>query len=1588
MVGVTETCRIPQDVWKKIEELQTDYKEEEITLKGYVKRLHSLIDTHLMEADREDIAQLEKRLKDADITEGTYFKKLEKLLESSLELAANNDKIITENKEMLQNSISSAKQKLSMFAYKESSKNSSNAIADTNKKIKVEKKLESSGQENKEDMNVHEKEHENNGQENNEEEMKEYESNGQEIKEDINIDEEKYENDDQENNEEELGEYDSNEEKRVETNGIKKEEEEMDTEDVAPSPPPQKKQTKGRTSRRRQSHAGQRSITDIFSSSKQRTESKEGKEEEDEDKAVEPDEKKQKLEEDAKEPAKDTPPKEKPEPQKWIVNRCEICRQHLSSPDLLLYPGHPEGSVEEFIALTDQRLSLFTGNEEFIHEYDERPQHKITEFNVYDTEGHLCPFDGGLIERNVLLYFSGFLKPIYEEDPSAEGGIPTKDIGPINEWWISGFDGGEKALIGFSTSYAEYILMSPSEIYSPFVEAVKEKIYLSKLVIEFMLNDVDASYEDLLNKLETAVPPSGLRTITEDTLLRHAQFVCDQVHNFDLAGEESEDMLITTPCIRDLIRLAGITLGKRRALRRVGPKLKVVKAPKWTKATTTPLVRNLFESFFPEQIDTDKDAPPTRRTRCGVCDACQRNDCGQCKHCKDMVKFGGSGRSKQCCIDRRCPNMVVAEADDDDNEELVGISLKDGTAKPKLHRIRRHTHHVAWSGKPTITEGKRTYYNCVLINEEEYFVNDCVMVEPDDPQTPVYIARINHMWEDGMGKKHFHADWFCRGTDTVLGETADPLELFLINDCEDTLIDAIMKKVTVQYVGPPPNWKILGGIPERDEDYPVNEKDGTIYWYKMMYTPEFGRFEDLPKDYNIKATDEQKSHRYCSSCANLEKAEKRELCVLGKKLEESTQSQNRYASVTYMEDDFAVGDCVFVNPDAFQFQIKSAPVPEKEERMKNVDEEMYPEYYRKSSDHIKGSNEMTPEPFRIARILYITSKNTESAQSPSDVSVRVAKFYRPENTHRGAVASYQADMNRLYWSEEEIWITFSDVSGKCFVTFQDNLFNKTNDDLMKELPHHFYFAEAYDATRKVFVEPPLKAQNMGRLGKGKGKGKKKGKGKCFPDDSEEANFQGFKETPEVKHKLRTMDVFAGVGGLSEGFHQAGVSESKWAIEAFEPAALAYRLNFPNATVFTDDCNSLLRMVMDGNNMNNKGQRLPQKGDVEMLCGGPPCQGFSGMNRFNSRQYSLFKNSLVASYLSYCDYYRPRFFLLENVRNFVSYKCGLVLKLTLRVLVKLGYQCTFGILQAGNYGVSQTRRRAIIFAAAPGEKLPRYPESTHAFFSKQSNLSVVIDAKKYVTNCQWTESAPLRTVTVRDTMSDLPEIPNGHRKEEMSYGAEPVSHFQRLIRGNQYQPILRDHICKEMAPLVAARIEHIPRVPGSDWRDLPNIVVTLSDGKETRKLLYLHPDKKQGRSSKGAMRGVCPCAAGRACHPMDRQYNTLIPWCLPHTGNRHNHWAGLYGRLEWDGFFSTTVTNPEPMGKQVEQARVLHPEQTRVVSVRECARSQGFPDTFRFFGTILEKHRQVGNAVPPPMARALGLEIKKCILHVEYESEKL
>lgn len=1269
---------------------------------------------------------------------------------------------------------------------------------------------------------------------------------------------------------------------------------------------------------------------------------------------------------------------------KKVIERCHQCQQIIHKDEIKMFGGDSPDAVDEFVMLCDPRLSLLTGNEQEYDNYDDRPQHKLTDFSVYDKCGHLCAFDTGLIDKNIELFFSGYVKPVYDENPDKEGGVCTKKMGPINEWWISGFDGGENALIGFSTAFAEYILMRPSDEYTSFMNAVSEKICMSKVVIEFIISNPEARYEELLNKIETTVPPENCSQLTEDSLLRHAQFLVDQVESFDSAAADNEEEppLIATNCMRDLIKLAGVTLGKRRQLR--GVKVKAEKkALGPTLATTTPLVRYVFDTFFKDQIDL-KATSAQRKRRCGVCEICQQPDCGKCKACKDMVKFGGTGKAKQCCINRRCPNLAVQQADEnaesqDEDAEPLKSPLKSPLKEDRSPKLSRKGSEkivktkCKWACEPHIEKKSKKMYKSVYINNEMITVGDYVKVCPDNPTDPLYICRVTYMWEDFNGKKMFHAQWLYRSAETVLGETGDPAELFLCDDCDNNPLGSIMCKCKVQFNLPTKDWFNEGGsnVIEHDAD-----DDKEILTLQKWYDVEEGAFIDPPVEFLHNCFDE----RYCPCCDRESRKKKLNTPQLMEELEdENTDSKVYYRKFLWMEQEFAIGDCVYINPEAYKFKKRVKNDQTKSKKEETFDEETYPELYRKTKDYIKGSNVDIADPYRIGCILNIMQKKGSYGDN-TDIVLHVRKFYRPENTHKGFSGSTISDLNLLYWCDEEASVSFDYVEGKCYVVYIDDPDIDVNE-YTNGGPDRFYFTESYDPGTEEFDMPPSKARNelSGGKSSGKGKGKAKKKGSIFQQSALLTNHPVY----EKVDKLRTLDIFAGCGGLSEGLHQVGVADSRWAIE-FEPsAAQAYRLNNPGTIVFNADCNHILKLIMEGKETNESGQRLPRRGEVDLLCGGPPCQGFSGMNRFNHREYSMFKNSLVTSYLSYCDYFRPKFFILENVRNFVSFKKGMVLKLIMKCLLKMGYQCEFGVLQAGSYGVPQTRRRAILIAAAPGEILPKYPECQHVFAPKGLALSVTIDDKKYQA-VKRLHTAPYRTITVRDAMSDLPEIKNGAKKPEIGYDSEPISHFQKMMRGKHVQQVLRDHVCKDMSPLVEARMQYIPCKPGSDWRDLPNTVVKLRDGNYTKKLLYLHHDKKQGPANNGDMRGICACATGASCDSADRQFNTLIPWCLPHTSNRHNHWAGLYGRLEWDGFFSTTVTNPEPMGKQ---GRVLHPEQHRVVSVRECARSQGFPDTFRFFGNILDKHRQIGNAVAPPMAAAIGQEIRKSIVQKKMKNNE-
>lgn len=519
--------------------------------------------------------------------------------------------------------------------------------------------------------------------------------------------------------------------------------------------------------------------------------------------------------------------------------------------------------------------------------------------------------------------------------------------------------------------------MAASELYQPIMTELEEKIYLSKTVIELLLEDDTAEYEDLLTKLQSSMMPNGTR-VSEDSLLRYAEFICDRVYHFDAAGVEDEPPLILSPCMRTLIQLAGITLGKRRATRKLEKRRqpKVKTGPAWSKATTTPLVGYVFESFFKDQMEhgEDKFGPTSapRRTRCGICEACQQTDCGKCSHCRDMVKFGGSGRSKQSCILRKCPNMEVQVADDDDELDALENEIETVNIDVDHRPVKRHAYDIEWDGPELKMVDGLTFYSAAIVNGERVFAGGHVTIEPNDPSIPMYIAEVVALWEDNKsGDQFLHARWFCRGTDTVLGETCDdPRELVLVEDCEDLLLSAIVKVVDVKYKPQDPvKWKAEGGSDDPELLQTEEDHTGTSFWYRYLYHGRTGRFEDPPP-----VPDVVDSVKGCACCDRLARVRQRDIPKLGKKLDDGT-----YDCVSWHEIDIRVGETVYLEPDAYVMRGPDGGIIKKEKvdpdeipeiETNEYDEELYPEKYRKT-ENIKGSNNDTPDPFCIGHVVGI-----------------------------------------------------------------------------------------------------------------------------------------------------------------------------------------------------------------------------------------------------------------------------------------------------------------------------------------------------------------------------------------------------------------------------------------------------------------------------------------------------------------------------------------------------------------------------------------------------------------------------------------
>ena len=466
----------------------------------------------------------------------------------------------------------------------------------------------------------------------------------------------------------------------------------------------------------------------------------------------------------------------------------------------------------------------------------------------------------------------------------------------------------------------------------------------------------------MTNYLSVQVPKEGMGELNEEMLIKHADFVVHQVYSYEDAGDEEgqEVKFLPLPCVKDLIKLAGIKLsGRKKALRMKKPATKMM--PKHTDATVTPAVRQVFEMVFGDQMrkEDDKAVKKARMQRCGMCENCLKADCGKCRHCLDMTKFGGSGRSKQACMERKCLNKGIKgedaeESDEEEPEPEISPSKKE--SEKVTHKSRDTHKDVEWVGSGA-KEGRKTYYTSAILDGNlTICIGDTVLIQPDQSSIPLYIAKVSNMY-DGPDGATAHVQWFRRGIDTILGEAGDPSELFLLTDCEDQPLLSIWKKCNVQHLAraDQADWRKEGGQEPRE----VMKDDGVNFWYRFHYTPTTARFtypDPWPQN-----PDCDSCPSFCGVCIQKQLDEDRWL----PKVHEKTETLD-IASLFWDQAPLKIGDCVHLSPNSVPLKIKKNRDVNKTLIKNNVDEDLYPEYYCKRS-HIKGNN-TNPDPFHVVMI--------------------------------------------------------------------------------------------------------------------------------------------------------------------------------------------------------------------------------------------------------------------------------------------------------------------------------------------------------------------------------------------------------------------------------------------------------------------------------------------------------------------------------------------------------------------------------------------------------------------------------------------
>lgn len=343
------------------------------------------------------------------------------------------------------------------------------------------------------------------------------------------------------------------------------------------------------------------------------------------------------------------------------------------------------------------------------------------------------------------------------------------------------------------------------------------------------------------------------------------------------------------------------------------------------------------------------------------------------------------------------------------------------------------------------------------------------------------------------------------------------------------------------------------------------------------------------------------------------------------------------------------------------------------------------------------------------------------------------------------------------------------------------------------------------------------------------------------------------------NKYTCIDSFCGAGGLGLGLQQAGFD----ILLSFDIDELCIKTIKENKKYFDHPA-----VVSDVSDMlNGKALKLCglKRGDLFLLAGGPPCQGFSIQRRGTDTDP---RNQLVFKYAQLVDELFPKYFLMENVTGIAGKRGKTILEQLLDELKAVGYEVHIKLLDAQEYGVPQRRKRYIIV----GER---------------NDMGV---------HYKYPEGKSERR-TVRDTIGELPEPP---------------------MDGSDY-PGIPLHRRDKLSDINLKRIRALKQGQGHEY--LP------------RELLA-------------------------NCHKVD---SSVIGY------------RNVYGRMAWDDVAPTITARFDSFTR----GKFGHPVQDRSISLREGALLQTFPMDFNFTGNKVEVARQIGNAVPPVLAKRIGTSIIEC-----------